>query len=298
MVSVITPTYNRGHVIKNLYRSLSEQTNKNFEWIIVDDGSTDNTKKSIEKIIEKYELNIKYFYKENGGKHTALNLGVDNASGNCIFIVDSDDVLEVNAIEFIEKNFREISDNDKIAGMGALKCYKNGEVIGDSFPKDKYLRSILDVTYKDKILGDKALIFKTEILKSYRFPVFKNEKFLTEAVVYNRMANDNYLIEWYNEKIYIVEYLSDGLTNKYDSIMLQSWNGTKLYFNELLNSNIDFLEKKKYVYPEMIKYYISKNEFRDLIRKVNMPLYSIVIGMYKGFLLKVKKNIKILLNLR
>lgn len=103
LITIFTPTYNRAELLPRLHKSLQEQTNKNFEWIVVDDGSTDNTKEVIENIIlqQENDFPIRYFYKENGGKHTAINRGVREANGDLFFIVDSDDILTFNSVELI-----------------------------------------------------------------------------------------------------------------------------------------------------------------------------------------------------
>ena len=116
-ISVITPSYNRANLLKNAYDSLKKQSHLNFEWIIVDDGSKDNTKRVVEEFENEKCVEIKYYYKENGGKHTAVNLGVANATGELIIILDSDDRLTQDAIENIIKDWNEYKFNDKICGI-------------------------------------------------------------------------------------------------------------------------------------------------------------------------------------
>ncbi|MGL4335245.1 MAG: glycosyltransferase family 2 protein, partial [Turicibacter sp.] len=104
IVSILTPTYNRAYTLQRLYDSICQQSTKNdgnYEWIIVDDGSIDDTKQLIKKFIDENNISIKYLYQENAGKPSAINLGVDNSTATYIFIVDSDDMLTNDAIDTI-----------------------------------------------------------------------------------------------------------------------------------------------------------------------------------------------------
>src|SRR5690554_1545966 len=118
MLTVFTPTYNRGYIIEKLYESLNHQTNKNFEWLVIDDGSTDDTSKIFDKILKKdHEYQIRYIKKENGGKHTAANLALDLAEGEIFFVVDSDDVLTANAVERVFYYYNQIKDDSSFCGV-------------------------------------------------------------------------------------------------------------------------------------------------------------------------------------
>ena len=117
MITVFTPTYNRGYIISELYESLTQQTFKNFEWLIVDDGSSDETESIINQVIKENKINIKYKKQKNSGKHVAINNGVSDASGELFFIVDSDDYLSSDALEKLEKRFQDIKHNSEVAGI-------------------------------------------------------------------------------------------------------------------------------------------------------------------------------------
>jgi len=103
MITILTPTYNRKHTLRRAYDSLINQTNKDFEWLVIDDGSKDDTKELIDEFISENKITIKYFFKENGGKHTALNFGTNKAKGELVLILDSDDYLSNDAIELVKK---------------------------------------------------------------------------------------------------------------------------------------------------------------------------------------------------
>ncbi|HFP6816260.1 glycosyltransferase family 2 protein [Enterococcus faecium] len=215
MISIITATYNRAHTLPFLYDSLNRQTSKLFEWIIIDDGSQDSTRDLIESFTSiNNEFSIKYEYKKNGGKHTAINMGVKIAKGEYIFIVDSDDQLTPDAIETIENWIDTLQNSSKIVAVAGTRGNFNGKRIGD-YPK-KYHNSYIDVKNterrKYKLLGDKAEVYRTEILRKYPFPVFSEEKFLTESSVWDEIAYQGYYVRWYDKVIYLCEYLEHGLT--------------------------------------------------------------------------------------
>ena len=184
--TIFTPTYNRAKLLKELYKSLKLQSYKNFEWLIVDDGSTDNTYEIVREFQLEKIIEIKYIKKENGGKQRAYNLGVENARGELFICLDSDDTYVENALEIILKYWEKYSNDLEIAGMGYLSCYPDGRVIGTEFPKNEMLSNQFEIYYNYKVSGDKGLMFRTKILKNYKFPEIEDEKFITEAVVYKR----------------------------------------------------------------------------------------------------------------
>lgn len=234
-ITVCTPTYNRAHLLNKLYTSLKKQNYNSFQWIIVDDGSTDDTEAIVNEFIKENNINIRYIKKKNGGKHTALNIGIDNAEGELFWIVDSDDYIIDDALKYIWNKWCELKDNKDFAGLSALRGYENKKVIGTTVNEEYIDADVLTYRYKYRVLGDKSEVYRTDILKKYKFPEYREEKFLTEAVVWNRIANDGYKIRWFNKVIYICEYLEGGLTNTSDKNIMDSWQGTTLYYKELLS---------------------------------------------------------------
>ena len=210
MLTICTPTFNRAYCLSDLYKSLKTQTERNFEWIIVDDGSKDHTDTLVAEWVEEASIPIRYIYKENGGKHTALNYGIDVAKGDYFIIVDSDDMLTADAVATIRDACEELPQVG-FAGVGFNKQFLNGDLIGGTFEGQTVDASTLERA-KYHIVGDKAEVFRTEILKKYPFPVFEGERFLTEAVVWNRIAADGYKIRWYNKGVYLCQYREDGLS--------------------------------------------------------------------------------------
>lgn len=290
-LTVFTPTYNRAETLECLYKSLCKQTIHNFEWLIVDDGSTDKTEELIGKLQKECTLfQIRYFKKENGGKHTAINTGVKLAKGFLFFIVDSDDYLMPDAIESIIKWEQSVSANDNFAGVSGNRGYSANQLIGETFEGD-YVDATALEREKFNILGDKAEVYYTDVLRRYPFPAFQSERFLTESIVWNRMAEDGYKIRWFNHIIYITEYRDDGLTKHYVQLLAKNPQGYALdvkerirqfhyskprvdseYFNYhiTVKNTIGFADQAKYLGISKLRLAnaISCYYFRVLIRKV------------------------------
>lgn len=199
--------------LQSLWDSLQKQTVKDFEWLVVDDGSTDGTKDLITKLQEKSDFPIRYIYKSNGGKHTALNVGIQTICSELTFIVDSDDCVTDDAIESILKIHKKYRSQNNICGYAFLRAFPDGKVNGKKFDVNEKIGSYIDVRVNGDDTGaDKAEVFKTHCLKEFPFPEYPNEKFLGEDLVWVRMAR-KYEMVHINKAIYVGNYLEDGLTN-------------------------------------------------------------------------------------
>lgn len=210
-ITILTPTYNRKEKLGRLYESLKRQTCKEFVWMIIDDGSSDNTKDYIEKLKKtNVDLSIEYYYKSNGGKHTALNYGIERTNTELVFIVDSDDYLVDNAIEIVKREWFLHEKSDDVCGICFLKGYDKESCVGERF-NDLTDQSYIAMRLKKGIKGDKSEIFKTSLLKQKKFPEIEGEKFIGEDYVWCDLGK-NYNMIWRNDIIYICEYLSDGLS--------------------------------------------------------------------------------------
>lgn len=255
--TVFTPTYNRAYLLSNLYNSLIKQSNKNFEWIIIDDGSTDDTEELISKYIKEKKINIIYKKVDNGGKHRAINKGIKIANGKVFAIVDSDDQLTFNAIEKLYEWFSNLKDDKKYCGVAGNRGYRNGKIIGSTFSGNVISCSAIERN-KYNIKGDKFEVYYTNILKKYPFPEFEGEKFLSEIIVWTRMAKDGYIIEWHNDIIYLCEYLNDGLTTNNYKLLRNNPKGYALRIKEqVLYANISFKQKLGYY---STYYFLNKNK--------------------------------------
>ena len=212
LITIFTPTYNRKQLIERLYQSLLTQTEKNFEWLVVNDGSTDDTEKYFSELLSKQQpFPIHYIKQKNGGKHRAINNGVKNTLGELFFIVDSDDYLTENAIEKINQWIATLDNSRKWAGIAGLRGFSKNKAIGQR-NSALYTDAKNSERRKYNLLGDKAEIYFTNVLKKYPFPEIPGEKFISEEIVWNAMARDGYYLRWFNEIIYICNYLDGGLT--------------------------------------------------------------------------------------
>lgn len=235
MITVFTPTYNRAYRLSALYESLCKQTCKDFEWLIVDDGSTDNTEELVRPWLQETSFSIRYIKQVNGGKHTAINRGVKEAKGELFFIVDSDDVVIEEAVYYIVQKYNIIK-NRKNTNIGGL-CFRRYDVVshcmlGNPFPIEDMIASSWELTYKYRVLGDKAEIFKTSILAEFPFPEIKGEKFVPESLVWNRIAN-KYKLCCNNIPIYKCEYLIDGLSSQFNRLRKNNPKAYLMYYKEV-----------------------------------------------------------------
>ena len=213
MLTILTPTYNRGYTINKGYESLCRQTCMDFEWVVIDDGSTDNTEELVRRWqAETTAFPVTYVKQENGGKHRAVNRGVALAKGDHVLILDSDDYLTDDAVETIRKWTDEVAQLEGFAGVAGLRGWAEKEdAIGGFIGRDfvdatNIQRNKLDLS------GDKAEVYRVDILRKYPFPEFEGEKFLRESAVWDAIALDGYKLRWYNQIVYKCEYLADGLT--------------------------------------------------------------------------------------
>lgn len=212
MLTIFTPTYNRAYILGQLYKSLCDQTCKDFEWLIVDDGSDDETMEVVKNFMQEFSFPIRYYKTPNGGKHRAINYGVQKANGQAFFIVDSDDALPKDSVETILAYFKQIEHDDDFAGISGLREYFGDKgIIGGVKDFGVIDTDMISIREKYHVKGDMAEVFKTSVLKEYPFPFFEGEKFMTEGVVWSRIAK-KYKMRYFYKGIYQCEYLEDGLT--------------------------------------------------------------------------------------
>lgn len=290
--TVFTPTYNRAALLTELYESLKTQTYKNFEWLIVDDGSTDNTEETVAGFKKENILTVNYIKKENGGKQRAYNLAVENARGELFICLDSDDKYVSDGLEVILSCWEEYKNRKDLAGMGYLSVYPDGKIIGSRFPEDKMISSQFMIYYKYKVSGDKGLMFRTQILKDYRFPEIDGEKFVTEAVVYNRISR-KYSMLYINREIEIKQYHEGGLTSGYDALLMKNPKGSALYHNERNFFKMSFKDK---ILNNAVYYKFSRAA-GESIRKIfldSKAVFSLFLALPAGEYMwrKAKKNTK------
>lgn len=216
-VTIVTPTYNRADRLPMLFDSLCKQSCKDFEWLCIDDGSSDDTEKVISQFIRQNSQNefsfpIKYIYKKNGGKHSALNIAFKETQSELLFIVDSDDVLTNDAVASIVSDWNRIDDKENICGIGYLRGYSETQEIGDTYSGHYFISNFIEERFNRNINGDKAEVWVTDKLRDFHFPEIEGEKFISESVAWIWLAK-KYNMLFINKIIYITEYLEGGLSD-------------------------------------------------------------------------------------
>jgi glycosyltransferase involved in cell wall biosynthesis len=281
MITVYTPTYNRGFIISNLYNSLLRQSNQNFEWLIIDDGSEDNTHQLVSQWIEEDKIKIRYFHQENKGKMEALNLAHDLIETELNVCIDSDDYLVDVAIEIILSEWEKVKGNKKIAGLVGLDVFKTGEVVGTKFPEDlKY--SKFSHFFGKITKGDKKFVYRTDVVKKYpKYPSFPNEKFPAPGYLY-RLIDQDYDLYLINKVLCVVEYLEDGISkNKY--LQFRKYPNSFMFYRlELIRLSDSFLDKYK-----STVHYVSSCLFAQKSFFNNKYFYLIILALLPGLILNL-----------
>ena len=274
LISVITPTYNRAYILGACYESLVKQTCKDFEWVVVDDGSSDNTEELVKAFIDENKIKIKYIKQENGGKHIAHNTAVLNSEGELVVCLDSDDVLTEDAVEvaidFWQKNAKP-HNTGILAKRGNMEDRKP---ICAELPQGVTECTMFDLTNKYGFTGDTILYFRRDILEKNLFKSFQNERFIPETNMYIDVDKHGTML-LLNKVLYLCEYLPDGLTAKYHSLLERNPNGTAdTYFKQMCMTK-DFKTKVKYGLLTNIYKSLSSNK-KELQFKENKLLLALL----------------------
>ena len=254
-LTIFTPTFNRKKTISRTYESLLRQQSVDFEWLIVDDGSTDGTEYLIKQWKNEAPFLIRYIKQKNGGKYRAYNNGLRNANGEMFFCVDSDDWLPNDSVRYILQTKKELDSNEKLAGCIALKEYKDKILRGKIYPSNLKISNLHNIE-RLGMNGERSLIFKTAVAKHFLFPEKTQEKFMTEAVVYDRYEKYDFLIK--NKVLTTCEYQENGLSCNPRKLMVKNPAGYKLYFAQRIDMAKSTLQR--------IKYVISYNAFRHIYK--------------------------------
>ncbi|PGT96251.1 MULTISPECIES: glycosyltransferase family 2 protein [Bacillus] len=208
-LTVFTPTFNRAYTLHLCYESLKRQTCKDFVWLVIDDGSTDNTKDLIERWITEEIITIIYHYQENQGMHGAHNAAYELIDTKLNICIDSDDYMADDAVEKILSIWKK-SGSDKYAGIVGLDANRNGGIIGTKFPSNLIESKLSDLYTKYKVSGDKKLVYRSEITARVpSYPMFPGEKYCPLSYKYILIDQECPLLV-INEVLCYVEYLEDG----------------------------------------------------------------------------------------
>lgn len=303
-LTIFTPTYNRAPHLYSLYKNIKNQNypRENFEWLIVDDGSSDNTSEVVQRFIDENIINVRYLKKENGGVHTAWNYGVNESQSEYFFRCDSDDSLEVEALRKIDYHLKRIEGMNLAGICGLCKIKDSNEIVGEKFPQDEIDSTGLEMNFRFKVTGEKAGCYKTEILRQFALPEPTDVNFIYEGTMWRRI-DKIYKTRFINEvfKIYTVSG-EDSITNQIKKRFNPYYFSSKYYYyTSAVNEIYDYLKlDKKRLYTYIIG--ISKNGvYSDrLLSKIIpevKPIYAkvVIIACYPIFKINyaiIKYNIK------
>lgn len=222
-LTILTPTYNRRAKLPVLFESLQNQSLYGFQWLVIDDGSTDGTEAYISGLkTDRFE--IEYHRKDNGGKHTALNYAHPFIKGEYVCIVDSDDYLIPEAVESISKLVQQYSTDKRIACFSFQKAEKNREPLVKNVPEEPVVSNHIDFRLNGNRPGDCCEVERTSVFKEFPFPEFPGEKFMSEGYLWVNIGL-HYNTVYVNKVIYVCEYLEGGLTNSGRKMRMKSPRG-------------------------------------------------------------------------
>lgn len=282
-LTIFTPTYNRQNTLYTLYESLTVQTDTNFVWLIVDDGSTDDTEALVKKWMIEGKIEIQYYKQENRGKSMAHNKGVELSESELFVCVDSDDYLTSDAVEVISEVWSHARTDD----VGILAFKKtNDRIITKVKAVEKDIRTTLKNAYDHLGLsGDTMLVFKTAVIKKYRFPEIKSEKFVPEAYLYDLIDQDGKLM-LIRKALYVCEYLDNGYSKNMARLLKNNPKGYIAYINQRLRFDKGMKEK----FFDSIRYVAIAKVIKDFhtIENAVYPLFAILAYPF-GMLLYIRR---------
>ena len=244
-LTIITPTYNRAHTITACWESLTQQTNQNFQWLVIDDGSTDNTRQVINDLVsQKPKMNIDYIYKENGGKHTALNAAHPYIKAEYVLILDSDDTLTPVAVQEIVFAWKRFGVNKSVNVIFFYKCNKQRKLWAYVKHPNRVIKTYKERRYSHYHSRDCCDTYRTTAFQEHSFPVFHGERFIGEGSAFldiELMGNGVFV----NKGIYVCEYLEGGLTNAGRKMRLSNPLGGRYNSEKHMDCRLPFLIRAK-----------------------------------------------------
>ncbi|MDR4216139.1 glycosyltransferase family 2 protein [Priestia megaterium] len=290
-LTVFTPTYNRAYCIHQCYESLKRQTCKDFIWLIIDDGSTDNTKGIVNGWIDENIIQIKYHWQDNQGMHGAHNTAYELIDTELNVCIDSDDYMPDDAVEKIIDTWKKYGGNE-VSGIIGLDANHKNEIIGTRLPQHIKRSTLFDLYNKYGVTGDKKLVYRTELTKQYPYPLFENERYVGLAYKYH-MIDKQYEMVLMNEIICCVEYLEDGSSRNMLHQYRKNPRGFAFYRKEMMklpfgSSSFKFRQAIHYVSSSLI----SKNwRFLQDTPSKGLTLLAIPLGIALYFYITTKTRI-------
>ena len=289
-ITVFTPAYNRAYCLARVYESLLKQTNQNFIWLIVDDGSTDNTKELVAGWVNEQKLVIKYIYKANGGMHTAHNTAYKNIETELNVCIDSDDFMPISAIQNMFENWQKVKNDEAIAGLVGLDETIDGNLIGTKFKNEFIPTTLIDFYYTQGGAGDKKLVLRNKLTKAYpSYPEYPEERLVPLDTLYVLICRD-YKLMPVNQIWCTVDYQQDGSSATIINQYFKSPKGFR-YAREI---SMKYSNVFKLKLRNAIHYNISSFIIGDKLKIIfsPVPLFTILCAplSYVCFLYLKNKN--------
>lgn len=292
--TVFTPTYNRGYIINKLYESLCNQSYKDFEWLVIDQGN-DKTESIIERYKDEQRITINYVrypYQEKG-INRSYNYALNIAGGELFFKVDDDDYLTSDALELLNIWVSDTSKENMIAGVAGLRRYEDGRINGGEWKID---RNFIDASNFERakygLMGDKAECYYTEILRQYGpFPEIPGERYTDEGMLYNRIANAGYKVRWFDMPIYVTEYLDDGITKHLEEVQRRNLQTYRLMISEYTSYkqfSIFYRLKLLCRYFEVCHY--NKWDYAESVKEMQIAKSLCRLGWILSYITRLKKR--------
>lgn len=291
-LTIFTPTFNREKLLERAYDSLKAQSNQNFAWLIVDDGSTDGTERAISGWIRENAIEIRYVKKENGGKHTAYNLACQTADSELLMVsLDSDDILTRDAVEIVLDAWNANRSREIVGVVGLKEDLNSGEFVYQKYDHEKLKFCSLQKAFAENLfLGEAMFVFKTEYARQFLYPVIPHEKFFTEGYMYYQMDRP---MLWLHKELELVEYQQNGLSR---NVVSNFYNCPVSYF--LYNKVRLKYDRKLYLTGKHCAYYIGFGLLggqKRIIRDSPRPLLTVALcplGLFFGVGMKFIKLYK------
>lgn len=281
-ITVFTPTFNRAHTLSRVYESLCKQTSKDFKWLIIDDGSEDETRDKVDQWRNEKKIEIKYIYQENQGKQMAVNRGVKECDTELFAFLDSDDYYLNDTIERMLCLWKDISESDKVAGVIARRGVDSKKVLGkEDISINKAIINYCELVNKYNFYGDTCRVYRKNILLENLYPV-TGEKFIPENVMFGKI-NMKYDLYFINEILSISGYLEDGYTKNYRKLLRKNPKGYMLSLNQSISEKYSYRIKIKNILSYIVWGKVNNIDgvFKECSKKLDyIALYPIGLILY------------------
>ena len=238
--SIFIPTFNREKLLPRAFESIEQQSFRDFHVVIIDDGSSDNTRDLVESWSKKVPFEVVYHWQKNQGKHAAHNTALPFLNSELTVILDSDDMLAPDILAKLKSQWEAIpkSEREDFAAVEGLTAHLTGEVAGDYFPKDVFDSNYIEIRKKHGVRGDKKNAVRSDVLKAFPYPQFKGERHIRPSILWERIAR-KYKTRYINEVIQLIEYQPTGLSSNRFALRMRNPRGFRYCYLEQINERAD-----------------------------------------------------------